>query len=157
MEHMVGIGEYRVADAPGIVITRGLGSCVGVVIYDHARRCGGLAHIMLPSSKEFANFNNPYKFADLAIPALCTTLRQKGCVSLQARIAGGAKMFNFSSERPGFDIGARNADQVKQVLKDLGIPLLAEDIGGSWGRTVILDTQTGVTKVRTVGRGESVL
>jgi len=157
MEHLVGIGEYRFAEPPGVVITRGLGSCVGVVLYDSTRRWGGLAHIMLPDSKEFNNYANPYKFADLAIPALYKELNLKGCTKLQARIAGGAKMFAFTSERPGFDIGARNVLQVKRTLKDLGIPLTSEDVGGSWGRTVILDTQTGVVKVRTVGRGETQL
>jgi len=154
MEYLVGIGEYRVAESPGTVITRGLGSCVGVIIYDSTLRTGGLAHVMLPSSKEFSNFSNPYKFADLAVPALHRELCQKGCKSMRAKIAGGAKMFAFASDRPGFDIGMRNVEHVKKVLGELGVPLVASDVGGSWGRTVTLNTETGVTKVRTVGRGE---
>ncbi|KAF0195853.1 MAG: chemotaxis protein CheD [Bacillota bacterium] len=157
MDYLVGIGEYRIADAPSTVTTRGLGSCVGVIIYDCSRRAGGLAHVMLPNSKDFSTFTNPYKFADLAVPALHRELCLKGCSYMQAKIAGGAKMFTFSSDRSGFDIGMRNIEQVRRVLSELGVPLVASDVGGSWGRTVILNTETGITQVRTVGRGESEL
>ena len=157
MDYLVGIGEYRISEAPGTVTTRGLGSCVGVIIYDHSRHIGGLAHVMLPNSKDFSNFTNPYKFADLAVPALYRDMYLKGCRRLQARIVGGAKMFAFATDRSGFDIGLRNTEQVKHLLKELGVPLIASDVGGSWGRTVILNTETGIAKVRTVGRGESEL
>ena len=157
MDYLVGIGEYRIADAPGTVTTRGLGSCVGVIIYDRSLRTGGMAHVMLPNSKDFSNYTNPYKFADLAVPALHHDLYVKGCRAMQAKIAGGAKMFSFTSDRPGFDIGMRNIEQVKRLLNELGVPLMASDVGGSWGRTVILNTETGTTRVRTVGRGEAEL
>lgn len=154
MEYLVGIGEYRVAAAPSTVITRGLGSCVGVVMYARDLQIGGLAHVMLPNSREFSNYTNPYKFVDLALPAMLLELRRKGCRSLQAKIAGGAKMFAFATDRSGFDIGMRNVEQVKQVLSELGVQLVAHDVGGSWGRTMILNTETGSIKVRTVGKGE---
>mgnify|MGYP004707904855 CR=1 FL=1 len=77
--------------------------------------------------------------------------------SMQAKIAGGAKMFTFTSDRPGFDIGMRNIEQVKRLLSELGVPLIASDVGGSWGRTVIHNTETGTTRVKTVGRGEAEL
>lgn len=157
MEYLVAIGEYCVAESPSTIVTRGLGSCVGVVLQDRVLKIGGLAHIMLPDSKEFVTYTNPYKFADLAVPALLQELRSKGCDSVQAKIAGGAKMFAFSSDRPGFDIGMRNVEKVKSVLETLAIPLIASECGGSWGRTVIVDTRTGSVKVRTVGRGESEL
>ena len=157
MDYLVGIGELRSAESPDTVTTRGLGSCVGVIIYDRSRRTGGMAHVMLPNSKDFSNFTNPYKFADLAVLALHRELCLKGCRSMQAKIAGGAKMFAFASDRSGFDIGMRNIEQVKRMLSELGVPLVASDVGGSWGRTVILNTETGITKVRTVGRGESEL
>lgn len=157
MEFPVGIGEYKVAESPSVIVTRGLGSCVGVVMYDPVSRIGGLAHIMLPSSQDFSTYTNPYKFADLAIPALINDMRNKGCKTLQARIAGGARMFALSSDRIGFDVGNRNTAQVKITLQKYSVPILAEDVGGSFGRTVTLDTTTGVVRVRTVGQGERAL
>lgn len=157
MEFPVGIGEYRVAESPAVIVTRGLGSCVGVVLYDPVNRIGGLAHIMLPSSQEFSTYNNPYKFADLAIPALISDMRNKGCRALQARIAGGARMFAFGTDRPGFDVGNRNTAQVRSTLQKHSVPIVAEDVGGNFGRTVTLETDTGVVRVRTVGQGERFL
>ena len=157
MEYHVGIGELRAARAPSTIITRGLGSCVGVMLCDFGQGVGGLAHVMLPRSSEFTSFTNPYKFADLALPALLEELRALGGRNFKAKLAGGAKMFAASTERAGFDIGLRNVEQVRLTLRQLAIPIANEDVGGSVGRTVTLDTATGVVKVRTVGRGEQLL
>jgi len=154
MEYPVGIGEYRVAMPPGILVTRGLGSCVGVILHDTTLRIGGLAHIMLPNSRDFANFNNPFKFADLAIPALVAEMRVLGARSLAARLVGGARMFPNGASRSGFDIGERNALQARVILSSFIIPVVAEDVGGSVGRTVLVDVSLGSVRVRTAGRGE---
>lgn len=157
MEYPVGIGEFRVAVAPGILVTRGLGSCVGVILYDADVRLGGLAHVMLPNSRDFTSFSNPYKFADLAIPALISEMRTRGARMLRARLVGGARMFANGVTRAGFDIGDRNAAQARLILGSLAVPVLAEDVGGSMGRTVLLDVSLGRVTVRTVGHGERTL
>jgi len=54
-------------------------------------------------------------------------------------------------------IGQRNVAMSKQVLLALGIPILAEDTGGNYGRTIQLDCATGALEVRTIGRGTFVL
>ncbi|MBT9155055.1 MAG: Chemoreceptor glutamine deamidase CheD [Firmicutes bacterium] len=157
MECPVGIGEFRVAAAPGILVTRGLGSCVGVILYDADVRLGGLAHIMLPNSRDFLSFNNPYKFADLAIPAIIAEMRTRGARMLKARLVGGARMFANGVTRAGFDIGDRNAVQAKLMLGALAVPVVGEDLGGSVGRTVLLDIALGRVTVRTVGHGAKIL
>ncbi|MBT9135730.1 MAG: Chemoreceptor glutamine deamidase CheD [Firmicutes bacterium] len=157
MDYYVGIGELCVARAPSTIVTRGLGSCVGVVLHDINRSVGGLAHIMLPSSTDFTSYTNPHKFADLAIPAMHEQLQQLGGRNFKARIAGGAKMFATISERAGFDVGFRNVERVRQVLRQLGIAIVNEDVGGSVGRTVTFEVSTGSVKVRSVGRGEQLL
>lgn len=157
MEYPVGIGEFRVASAPGILVTRGLGSCVGVILHDGEVRLGGLAHVMLPNSSDFASFNNPYKFADLAIPALVAQMRARGARELCARLVGGARMFANGVTRVGFDIGDRNIAQARLLLNAFAVPVVAEDVGGSVGRTVILDVSLGRVTVRTAGRGEKTL
>lgn len=151
----VGIADLNTVEAPGKIITVGLGSCIGIAIYDRIKRIGGLAHIMLPDSKQFSNVTNPMKFADLAIPMLVEKMEKMGSSkrNMKAKIAGGASMFNFSDKNMITDIGARNGVAVKEALEKAGIPLVAEDIGGNKGRTVILDADTGALQIRIVGLG----
>lgn len=154
-EIKVGIADMNVTNAPNKLITVGLGSCIGITLYDKIKKNGGLLHIMLPDSTQFNNVTNPYKFADLGIPILLKQVQDMGSLKrdIVAKIAGGASMFNFSDKSMIMDIGNRNAIAVKQSLKELGIPLLAEDTGGNKGRTVIFDTDNGIVQIRTVGLG----
>lgn len=151
----VGIADLNTVEAPGKIITVGLGSCIGIAIYDRIKRIGGLAHIMLPDSTQFSNVTNPMKFADLAIPMLVEKMEKMGSSkrNMKAKIAGGASMFNFSDKNMITDIGSRNGIAVKVALEKAGIPLIAEDIGGNKGRTVILDADTGAFQIRIVGLG----
>jgi chemotaxis protein CheD len=154
-EIKVGIADLNAATSPDRLITVGLGSCIGIAIYDKMLGVGGLAHIMLPDSKLFNTVNNPIKFADLAIPILLQRMEKLGATrrSLKARIAGGASMFNFSDKSMIMDIGNRNSQSVKTVLEKLSIPIIGEDVGGNKGRTMIFDTATGIVQIRTVGVG----
>jgi len=154
-EIKVGIADLNVAFSPCKLITVGLGSCVGIAIYDKAIGLGGLAHIMLPDSSQFNKVTNQVKFADLAIPILVEDMIKKGAKlrNMIAKIAGGASMFNFPDKTIIMDIGNRNGIAVKNALKILCIPILAEDIGGNKGRTLIFDTTNGVLSIRTVGMG----
>lgn len=154
-EVRIGIADLNVASPPEKLITVGLGSCVGIAIYDANSKVGGLAHIMLPDSTQFSNVNNPMKFADLAIPILLEKMGQKGALkrNLKAKIAGGASMFNFSDKSMIMDIGNRNGISVRKVLKEIGIPIIGEDTGGNKGRTMIFDTINGIVQIKTVGIG----
>ncbi|MGH4050341.1 MAG: chemotaxis protein CheD [Clostridium sp.] len=154
-EIKVGISDLFVSLSPDKLITVGLGSCVGIAIYDKVTRVGGLAHIMLPDSLQFNKITNEIKFADLAIPILVSQMVKKGANlrNMRAKIAGGASMFNFSDKSIVMDIGSRNSTAVKNALKILAIPIVAEDIGGNKGRTLIFDTANGLLSIRTVGMG----
>lgn len=142
-EIKVGIADYKISKAPNRLITLGLGSCVGICIYDKFSDIGGLAHIMLPDSRQFQKVTKVEKFADLAIPQMVKDLLkkescQKGFV---AKIAGGASMFQFPDKNLTMDIGKRNIIAVRKTLEQLKIPILAEDVGGNSGRTMILDLE----------------
>ncbi|MDP4088237.1 MAG: chemotaxis protein CheD [Bacillota bacterium] len=152
-EIRVGIADLNVTCSPGKLITVGLGSCVGIALYDKNFGIGGLAHIMLPDSTQFNNITNPLKFADLAIPDLVNRLRSLGASSrnMMAKIAGGASMFSFSDKSMIMDIGSRNCAAVKSALQKLNIPILSEDVGGNRGRTIVLDVRSGIVQIRTVG------
>ncbi len=154
-EIKVGIADLNTAFSPDRIITVGLGSCIGIAIYDKTKSLGGLAHIMLPDSTQFNNVTNPLKFADLAVPILIEKLERLGASkrNLIAKIAGGASMFNFSDKSMIMDIGNRNGIAVKNALKEYAIPLIGEDIGGNKGRTMILDNSDGTVKIKTVGMG----
>lgn len=154
-EIKVGIADLNVACAPNKLITVGLGSCIGIALFDNAKSIGGLAHIMLPDSKAFNTVSNPMKFADLAIPLLLEKVENMGAQkrNIKAKIVGGASMFNFSDKSMIMDIGGRNKNSVKLVLDNLSIPIVGEDCGGNKGRTMIFDTLNGIVQIRTVGLG----
>ena len=162
----VRIAECKIAGAPALLQSYGLGSCVGVALYDPQTRIGGLAHILLPSWSKAKKRTgelprNPRKYADLALEHLKQHLIQEGCAQerLEAKIAGGANMFSSLFPNPSQGpikptIGDRNVRAVKDNLKRLGIPLRGEDVGGKEGRTLELDTSTGALRV-TTSRGLS--
>jgi len=154
-EFRVGIAELSVTTSPNKLITIGLGSCIGIALYDKYSCIGGLAHIMLPDSTAFSNIKNTIKFADLAIPILLKEMEKQGASikNIKAKIAGGASMFNFQDKSMIMDIGNRNGFAVKSTLQEKSIPIIAEDIGGNKGRTMIFDTYNGVVQIKTVGLG----
>lgn len=129
---MIGIGEYRIGSYPMISI--GLGSCVGLTLYDDTTRVGAMVHIMLPDSA--GRTDRPGKYADTAIALLIKELNALGCKnrSLVAKMAGGACMFEYFGAN--LNIGERNAEKVRVHLKENHIPIIAEDVGGKVGRTV---------------------
>lgn len=151
----VGIADLNLVLDPGTIMTIGLGSCIGIALYDRMLKVAGLSHIMLPDSTQFKNATNPMKFADSAIPILIDKMQKQGCrkQNIVAKIAGGASMFNFSDKSIISDIGKRNSDAVRKTLKDIGIPIVAEDTGGNKGRTMILEACTGKVTLKIVGKG----
>ncbi|WP_035268352.1 chemotaxis protein CheD [Desulfitibacter alkalitolerans] len=151
-EFKVGIADLKVTSSPHHVITLGLGSCVGIVMFDKFSRVGGMVHIMLPDSTQFKNSDNPAKFADTGINLLLRELLRAGGKqsNLVAKIAGGAQMFKGHTSNL-LNIGERNIKKTKDVLHGLRIPLAAEDTGGNKGRTMILQLDSGKVLVRTVG------
>lgn len=155
----VGMADYKATKLPGVLITFGLGSCVGIALYDKATKVSGLAHVMLPSSKEIKNNSNKAKFADTGIDSLIDEMVKLGArkSSIVAKIAGGAQMFSFSSQNDMLRIGERNAIASKEKLKEHRIRILAEDTGGNFGRTIELNTETGELQIKTIGHGTKVV
>lgn len=154
-EIKVGIADLNLVLNPGIIMTIGLGSCIGIALYDKKQKVAGLSHIMLPDSTQFRNVTNPMKFADSAIPILIEKMEKQGCrkQNIIAKIAGGASMFNFTDKSIISDIGKRNSEAVKKVLREIGIPIVAEDTGGNKGRTMILESSNGKVTLKIVGKG----
>ena len=155
----VGMADLKVCKSPNGVTTLGLGSCVGIAIRDPATKVGGLAHIMLPDSTVIRNNSNIPKFADTGIDALVKQVVAAGAnrARLIAKIAGGAKMFAFSTNSEMMGVGDRNVEAVRRKLQQLKIPILASDTGKNYGRTVIFYPETGDFIIRSVGKSEYVI
>lgn len=155
----VGMADMAVCRGDDAVTTLGLGSCIGIAIRDPATGIGGLVHIMLPDSTEIRNNTNRPKFADTGIEDLVNAIVKKGGNRnrLVAKIAGGAQMFGAGGKENVIRVGERNAQASKRKLMQMRIPLLAEDTGNTYGRTVIFYPKTGDYVIRSVGKPEKVI
>ena len=149
----VGISDYAKSHSPNVIVTFALGSCVGICLYDSLKKLGGLSHIMLPDSAAASkNEKNRMKFADTALIDITRDLKAMGARRLIAKIAGGAQMFATPAVGLMGNIGERNVRAVKAALAKLSIPIIAEDTGKDYGRTVYFDLNTGVMRVQSIGR-----
>ncbi len=149
---VVGVGEYHVVRSPEKLVCLGLGSCVGIAIFDLSHEVGGLIHAMLPKYEEGRDKTNASKYADSAIMLMVDELVEMGArkALLKAKIAGGAQMFSFISSDT-LNIGLRNSAVAKETLKKENIPLLAEDVGGTKGRTIFFSSVDGTVRIQKAG------
>jgi chemotaxis protein CheD len=160
----VGVAEYAAADGAATLVTSGLGSCVGIALVDTDAEVTGLAHAMLPAADGRAEAGRPDeadaaatdggdslprgKYVDTAVPALLDAMVEEGADPdrVEARLAGGSAMFDFSSGGGG--VGERNVAAAKAVLDEYGIPVIATDVGGDYGRSLTLESPSGSLSVR---------
>ena len=159
----VGMADLKTCVSPNGITTLGLGSCVGIAIRDPANKIGGLAHVMLPDSKSIkGSQTNIAKFADTGIVELVRQMEKLGAQRsrMVAKIAGGATMFNFQGSGSGASVaqvGNRNVEATRAKLNALRIPILAQDTGANYGRTVIFYPETGAFHIRAVGKPEKII
>ncbi|MCM1111772.1 MAG: chemotaxis protein CheD [Muribaculum sp.] len=156
----VGMADLKTCKSPDGLTTLGLGSCVGIALRDPIAKIGGLAHIMLPDSTAIRNAGlNIAKFADTGIVELVRQMERmgarRGCMT--AKLAGGATMFAFQGKSDMVQVGVRNAEASVRKLRELSIPIMAQDTGGDYGRTVIFYPESGDYVIRAVGRPERVI
>ena len=151
--HKLGIAGIVVVSRPDTIRTV-LGSCVGIAMYDRTAGIGGMAHIILPSSEDGKGARG--KFADTAVDQLLDDLMGNGGRRnrFSAKIAGGASMFGTKVDG---GLGVRNIEAVKRRLSHHCIPLLAEHIGGTKGRRMVLSPSTGRVEVQIIGEELKVL
>lgn len=154
-EVVVEIADFGVASGNAVLVTAGLGSCVAVVLHDPTTGIVGLAHVLLPSVGRGPPSIHPAKYADSAIPLLLDEMRRHGARGdrITARLAGGARMFAVLLPF-GVNMGQRNIDATRAALYRLCIPIVAEDVGGEYGRSVRVVAATGVMTVHSLVGGE---
>ncbi len=147
----VGIAEYEVTTNGAELTTSGLGSCVGIALYDTKTAISGLVHIMLPVAEEMRD-GKPAKFADTGVELLISEMEGAGAdtATIEAKIAGGSDMLDFSESDKS--IGDRNAEQVRKTLDSYDIPVVAADVGGDYGRSLKFESATGELVVKSANR-----
>jgi len=151
----VGMAELNVVSCPNALTTLGLGSCIGLCLYDSVAKIAGMIHIMLPYSTNGVGECNPAKYADTGIPLLINWMERKGAVKnrLTAKMAGGAQMFAFNSNNDIIQIGKKNIIATKEYLEKMNIRIVAEDTGGNCGRTIEFYSNDGSLLIKTIGQG----
>ncbi len=147
----VGMAQLRVGTAPMQMMTMALGSCLALVLYDEELRVGGLAHAMHPWRDGVKSNANRAKFVDSAIILMVDRMIKRGARKecFTAKIFGGAKMFDHvRGDRGVLQIGEKNVMAARKELQHIGIPIIAECVGGSMGRTILFDVSNGTVYVR---------
>lgn len=155
----VGMADLQICKCPDALTTLGLGSCVGVALYDPITKISGLLHLMLPDSTQIRNNENIAKFADTGIEELIRRMVNAGAqrTRIVAKIAGGAQMFAMKSSNDMLRVGERNVEATKVNLRKHNIRLLIEDTGLNYGRTVELYSETGDFVIKSVGKTAKIL
>ena len=135
-------GDLIVSNDKNLEIITVLGSCVSVCLYDKILKIGGMNHFFLPYCINNCNLQN--KYGEYAIPNLIKGMLKLGSdkKDIIAKIYGGAKVIKSSQ-----DIGQKNIDIAKQILSKYDIPILSENINGTFGRKIFFSIDSGNIRV----------
>jgi len=154
----VRVADYAVASGDAVIATLGLGSCVAIAMYDQQARVGGLAHVLLPNESMSRDRSNRAKFPTSAVALLLDEMRRLGATGpFTAKLAGGASMFGALLPIGGVNMGQRNVEAARRALVDAGVPIVGQDTGGGYGRSVFLHVTDGRVIIKSLAQGERVL
>jgi len=154
----VRVADFAVASGDVVISTLGLGSCVAIAVHDSRARIGGLAHVLLPSESMSRDRSNHAKFPGTAVPLLLEEMRKLGARGpFTAKLAGGASMFGALLPIGGINMGQRNVEASRRALVEAGVAIVAQDVGGGYGRSVFLHVADGHVVIRSLTHGDRVL
>jgi chemotaxis protein CheD len=155
----VKVADYAVRRGSHILTTIGLGSCVAIALYDRDTQTGALAHILLPSQSMSRETTNPAKFPHTIVPRLLEEMHALGTrnARVSAKIVGGASMFGQLVNGTGINVGERNVVATREALAAAGVPIIAEDTGLDYGRSVYFHLADGRLEVRSLKKGDRVI
>jgi len=151
----VNMSEMKIARAPDLLVTRGLGSCLGITLYDPVKKIGAMAHPMLPDIDKAKIKSNPCRFVNSVINKIIEDLKKEGCLkmNLVAKLFGGAHMFSFIAQDSILNVGEKNIEMAEAIFQQYGIKVAAEELRGTIGRTIELDLENGKVRVMTISSG----
>jgi chemotaxis protein CheD len=152
----VQMAQMQIAQAPGKLVTRGLGSCLGITFYDPVKKLGGMEHPMLPDIDKAKVKSNPSRFVNSAIMNMIKEFEKIGSPRsrIVAKIFGGARMFSFINADSVLNVGQKNIEVAIATLKEAGIKVAGQEVGGTFGRTIEMNLEDGRVLVKTVSWGE---
>lgn len=149
----VGIGEFIVSrDSNQVLKCVGIGSCIALCAYDPAARVGGIAHMLLPCSRNRDEMSSPVKYIDIGVPHILNKMVKMGATrsNMILKIAGGAKMLSIPGSNPNLDIGQKNIAEVKAAIDRERMLICGADLGGNFGRTIEFFIGSGKITVKAV-------
>lgn len=157
-EWHVNVGQSAARREHGVLSCVGLGSCVALILYDRATRIGAVAHILLPHEALSRSAGGPARYATTAVRHLLEEMRALGPVAApEARLVGGASMFASLLKGGAVNMGERNVVATRRALVAAEVPLVAEDVGGDYGRSTWFDVATGEVRVTSIRHAERLL
>ncbi|HXY42246.1 MAG TPA: chemotaxis protein CheD [Vicinamibacteria bacterium] len=141
-------GQVFVSPDPAEVTTV-LGSCVAVCVFDRVGRRGGANHFLLPLCA--GDGQSSARFGNVAVRKLIERMLALGSLKqdLEAKVFGGACTVEALHRSDGH-LGTKNAEVALRTLRQEGVPVVADDVGGRRGRRLVFRTDTGVALVRLI-------
>ena len=157
----VRMADYKIARGDQKLITRDLGSCIGIAIRDPKTGIGGLLHAMLPNTlirKDIPVEQLP-KYVDLGLDVMLREMEKMGANRryMEAKMAGAAHIIQYQSMSPSRDISSRNIQVAVQYLEKHKIKILGMEVGDRYPRTVIFEPGSGMTVIKTFGKPDRYL
>jgi len=151
----VRMGDMQIASAPARLVTRALGSCLGITLYNSVRKLGAMAHPMLPDIDKARMKSNPHRYVNSVIRKMVEDLEKLGITknNLTAKLFGGAHMFSFITADSILNVGEKNIAMAKAVFEESAVKIVAEEVGGTFGRTIELNLENGKVLVDTISWG----
>jgi chemotaxis protein CheD len=155
-EILVETGNIKVSNDSTALITSALGSCVAITLYDRTQNLGGMVHYILPVNP---GGKKKAKYADTGIMLLFEKMLECKAKkkNLEAKMVGGAIMFEEFMDDIENSVGKRNIKKGKEVLKDLGIKLISQDIGENYGRSVRFQLSDGKVYITSYKTGAKII
>ena len=151
----IGIADYAVGEGTTTLVTTGLGSCVAIALHARRANVGAMAHVLLPNYALSATHDMPGKFASTALPTMLRRMRELGATDdIEARLVGGASMFPALLAAGTVSLGTRNIAAARASCAAHSVEIVAEDVGGSHGRSVYFDVAAGELVVRSMAKGD---
>lgn len=144
MSKMIQINEVDVTDQAVEYICFGLGSCIGLFVYERLSKLSGAAHIPLATAQD--SEGGQLMDAERMVEQLIQQFKSKGSslVALNAKLAGGSELFPTSKP-----VGSKNIRTVMDLLIKNGIRVAATDLGGNISRTARFNSSTYELKIST--------
>ena len=127
-----------------------LGSCVAVTMYNRRMALAAMCHGMLPKPRNGEAISETddqrFRYLSLAIPAMSDRFRHAGIQpgQIEVKLFGGSNLINMAGA-PSNDIwiGSANVALARTLLDERHLRIRAENVGGTRGRKILFNTQTG--------------